>query len=87
MNEQDHELLQQIERNIDEAMEPWKDQGVFVKLNTRSPKDVYVNGQDDPAIVEEIILRTEEELSKLPKSNPNPSKTLIGNLNTLAPFW
>lgn len=49
MGDQITNKKKKVEGRVAEAMKDFPD-GVFVKLNTRSPKDVPVNDDDNPEI-------------------------------------
>lgn len=41
--EQTEQILSTLEKKIDERLQDWGDLGCFIKINTRSPKDVAIN--------------------------------------------
>eukprot|EP01095_Lingulamoeba_sp_RSL-Kostka_P007883 TRINITY_DN2564_c0_g1_i1.p2 TRINITY_DN2564_c0_g1~~TRINITY_DN2564_c0_g1_i1.p2 ORF type:complete len:426 (-),score=115.59 TRINITY_DN2564_c0_g1_i1:1045-2322(-) len=55
-------ILDNLGKRIDQEMEEWKDSGIFVKLNTRSPKDVCIYDIDNEENVSMMLNYTEEFL-------------------------
>mmetsp|Transcript_11715 Transcript_11715/g.18454 ORF Transcript_11715/g.18454 Transcript_11715/m.18454 type:complete len:412 (+) Transcript_11715:29-1264(+) len=47
VSSQDNDILATLERKIQSHIDGLDSDGVFIKLNTRSPKDVFINSTDD----------------------------------------
>ncbi|KAL6066399.1 hypothetical protein QOT17_009587 [Balamuthia mandrillaris] len=60
---QDGELLEELERVLEEAIRPFREAGnaAFVKLSSRSPKDATVASGKTDALYQEIIERFQQE--------------------------
>jgi len=75
------EVLKSLEQRIDNMITPWRSHGVFIKLNTRSPKDVSVDSVQDPKRVRQIIQWVEEDLcaQRCIKYDPTLHDSLLKN--------
>jgi len=68
ISDTDNELLKNLENKIQQQIEALGNTGVFIKLNTRSPKDVYIYATQDLQRVTKILNMVEGFLREL---NPN----------------
>jgi len=89
--EEDKKVLEKLCERLDQSIGKWGDDGAFVKLDTRSPKDAVVDRTKDEAHVNHILEMVDDELRKIvgksartkPFGTKKQKMNIVENANTL----
>lgn len=79
LNFSQNDVLQNLSNKIQAEIEKRGNRGVFIKLNTRSPKDVCIDSIDDPENVDKLLEWVEDDLLNSNKTRKELEHNFTGD--------